>query len=107
MQTISSNFPLFGTKLLPKLTNLVCLHVAAKTIRGDVDLCNAVFGEEPPDDLNLAALVYNLLHFKLDKNEQMSVWCCRPLRKAQRSYAAKDSYAVVELTKVLIKAINK
>lgn len=107
MKTIAFNFPLFKTNLLPRLNNLVCLHVAVRTIHGDFDLCKAIFGENPPDELNLSSLARHFFKFALDKKEQMSVWSCRPLRKAQQFYAAKDSYTVVQLTNTLTKALNK
>jgi ribonuclease D len=70
-------------------------------------LCKAVFGKNPPDDLNLAALTRYLLGFNLNKLEQSSVWSYRPLRQAQQRYAAEDSHAVVELTKRFTKTITE
>lgn len=107
LNTIAFNYPLFGTALLPKLTNLVCLLNTAKIIRGDIDLCDIVFGKNPPEELNLAALTRYMLKFNLDKGEQSSVWSYRPLRQAQQMYAAKDSHAVFEMRKKFAKIIDE
>lgn len=66
-----------------------------------------MFGEHVPSSLNLASLSVAILGIPLGKNEQMSVWSTRPLRKAQQHYAARDSFAVAEIVLEIFKRINE
>eukprot|EP00439_Symbiodinium_sp_Y106_P072508 s772_g13.t1 len=53
------------------------------------------------DQPSLSFAAAHLLGHRLDKTEQCSDWCCRPLSEAQQAYAALDSAVLLEMHKEL------
>jgi hypothetical protein len=106
INVICHNFPFFGKDILPNLTNLVCIHQSVHAIISDFDLSKIVFEDKIPEQLKLTSITERFLNFTLEKEEQVSIWSSRPLRKNQQFYAARDSYAVFEIKKILIQKIE-
>ena len=53
------------------------------------------------DQPSLSSAAAHLLGSRLDKTEQCSDWCCRPLSEAQQAYAALDAAVLLEMHKEL------
>lgn len=102
---ISPIFPFFENSDLPKLVfsfgeDLRLLHSLGCNPKNiyDISIAAKLLNYEK---ISLGDVVHEQLGFKMEKGEQMSNWCNRPLTSTQMNYAAGDVIYLGKLKEIL------
>ncbi|KAI6229920.1 3'-5' exonuclease domain-containing protein [Aphelenchoides fujianensis] len=111
LNTILHNFPFLAETDVPKSSNFICLYTFLGELQANSEVTyTELFGGDRlrvPKSNNLAEVSAALLPFRVPKNEQLSVWTYRPLRRTQVRYAALDSFLCFLLQETIKQKLEK